>query len=192
MERRKSPRVKCRFPCEILGSRRSASGTVLDLSEGGLSVLAALEADQGTSLLIRFQAPGGEPIEVEALVWHSRRVRDRTTGKDTSVLGLMVSRASEGYSRLAAPARAGAPEPLSPSEGIESRELGEEELVGFRIRVKERSSPRTRILTLSAKSEEEARELAATHLEDGWELLEVVAAEPNGVPSRGPRKHRSG
>jgi hypothetical protein len=192
MERRKSPRVRCRFPCEILVSGRSASGTVLDLSEGGLSVLAALEADQGTSLLIRLQAPGGEPIEVEALVWHSRRVRDRTTGKDASVLGLMVSRAGQGYSRLAAPARAGAPEPVRPSHESEPRELGEEELVGFRIRVKERSSPRTRILTLSAKSDEEARELAATHLEDGWEVLEVVAAEPNGVPPRGPRKPRSG
>ena len=192
MERRKSPRVKCRFPCEILASRCQASGTVLDLSEGGLSVRATLEVEQGASLLIRFQAPGGEPIEVEALVWHSRRVRDRTTGEDACVLGLMVSRASEEYSRIASSSRARRPEPASPSDGADPGELVDGELIGFRIRAKERSSPRTRILTLSAKSEEEARALAASHLEDGWEVLEIAAAEPTRVPPRGSRKPRSG
>jgi hypothetical protein len=86
VERRKSSRIRCRFPCEILGPGNRASGTVLDLSEGGLSIRTALQVDQGESLLVRFQAPDGEAIEVEALLWHVRRVRDRKTGRLRGVL----------------------------------------------------------------------------------------------------------
>jgi hypothetical protein len=176
MERRKSARIRCRFPCEILGPQGRASGTVLDLSEGGLSVRAALEADQGESLLVRFQAPEGEAIEVEALLWHARRVRDRETGEDTRVLGLMVSNACEAYSRVVPRSQAPPPEPASPSVASEPNEVGDGELAGFRIRVRQCAGPRTRILPLSAQSEEEACALAATHLGDDWEVLEILAA----------------
>jgi hypothetical protein len=176
MERRKSPRVKCRYPCEVLGSRHRASGTVLDLSEGGLSVLVASEADQGENLRIRFQAPDGVPIEVEGLLWHSRRVRDRASGENAWVLGLMISHACDAYPRLVTPPRASAPEPTRPKIVADTGEIDEEELLGFRIRVRQRASSRTRLLTLSAQSDEEARALAETQLQDGWEVLEVLAA----------------
>jgi hypothetical protein len=175
VERRKNSRIRCRFPCEILGPRSRASGTVLDLSEGGLSVRAALEADQGESLRVRFQAPGGEAIEVETLLWHARRVRNRETGEDTRVLGLMVSNACEAYSRVVPRSQAPPPEPASPSVAGEPDEVGKDELAGFRIRVKQRAGPRTRILALSAQSDEEARALAATHLGDDWEVLEILS-----------------
>ena len=99
MERRKSARVCFRFPCEIFGPGSGASGTVLDLSEGGLSIRTAFEADQGESLTIRFQAPNGEAIEVDALLWHVRRLRDREGGEGIRVLGLMISSACEAYAR---------------------------------------------------------------------------------------------
>lgn len=176
MERRKSSRIRCRFPCEILGPGNRASGTVLDLSEGGLSIRTALQVDQGESLLVRFQAPDGEAIEVEALLWHVRRVRDRKTGESSWVLGLMVSDACEAYSRLVPPSQAPRPEPDSPSIASEPDEVGDGELDGFRIRVKQCAGPRTRILALSARSGEEARALAVTHLGDDWEVLEILAA----------------
>jgi hypothetical protein len=176
MERRKSSRIRCRFPCEILGPQRRASGTVLDLSEGGLSVCAALEADQGESLTVRFQAPDGEAIEVETLLWHARRVRDRETGEDSRVLGLMVSDTCEAYSRVVPRSQARPPEPASPSVASAPDEVENGELAGFRIRVKQCAGPRTRILTLSAQSDEEARALAATHLGDDWEVLEIFTA----------------
>lgn len=196
-ERRKSPRIKCRFPCEIQGSGNSAAGTVLDLSEGGLSVLTALRADQGESLSIRFEAPGGEAIEVEALLWHSRRVRDRATGKTIWALGLMISSACEAYFRLAPQTGAPRPEPVrSSGEGDagESDQSGEfdesseadqpsgEELAEFRIRVKQIGGPRTRILTLGARSDEEAGTLAATHLGDDWEVLEIASSASPDLP----------
>ncbi len=176
MERRKYSRIRCRFPCEIVGPAGRASGTVLDLSEGGLSVRAALKIDQGESLVVRFQAPGGEAIEVEALIWHARRVRDRATGEDSRVLGLMVSDACEAYSRLVPHTQAPSPEASMPSEESAPEAVGSGELVGFRIRVQQSAGPRTRILTLSAESGEEARALAATHLGDDWDVLEVLTA----------------
>ena len=198
-ERRKSPRIKCRFPCEIAGPEKSTSGTVLDLSEGGLSVLTALEVEQGESLLVRFKAPGGTPIEVEALLWHSRRVRDRASGKTTWALGLMISRACDAYFRLAPQTGAPRPEPASssaegdpgaPGESEESEESSGKELAEFRIRVKQIGGPRTRNLTLSAESREEARALAATHLGDDWEVLEILASEPADLPLPHTREAR--
>jgi len=198
-ERRKSPRIKCRFPCEILGSGNRTSGTILDLSEGGLSVLTALEAEQGESLTVCFKAPGGKPIEVEALLWHSRRVRDRATGKTTWALGLMISRACDAYLRLAPQTGAPRPEPVSssgegdpgdPGESDDPGESSAKELAEFRIRVKQIGGPRTRTLTLSAESREEVRALAATHLGDDWEVLEVVASESADLPLPHPRESR--
>lgn len=175
VERRKNPRTPCRIPCEILGPESRVSGTVLDLSEGGLSVCAALEADQGESLMVRFQGPGGEAIEVQTLLWHARRVRDWESGKDTRVMGLMVSAACEAYYRLVPHSQPPPPEPSRQSAPSALDEVGDDELVGFRIRVKQCSSPRTRILTLSAESDEEARALASTHLGNDWEVLEILA-----------------
>jgi len=148
---------------------------ILDLSEGGLSIRTEMEIDQGESLRVCFQTPDGEAIEVDSLLWHSRRVRSRESGEDAWVLGLMVSNACEAYSRLAPGAQAQRSEPPSPSVASEPDALEEDDLLGFRIRVKQCVGPRTRLLTLSATSDEEARALAVTHLGDDWEVLEILA-----------------
>ena len=44
------------------------------------------------------------------------------------------------------------------------------------VRVKARSGPRTRMLTLTAESEEEAGRLAARDLESAWTIMEVITA----------------
>ena len=176
MERRKNSRLRCRLPCEILGPGNRASGTILDLSEGGLSIHTELEIDQGENLSIRFQTPEGEAIQVEALLWHSRQVRNRESGESAWVLGLMVSKASAAYSRLARRAPAPRQEPPSPSPVRDPDAVEDDELVGFRIRVKQCVGPRTRLLSLSATSDEEARALAVTHLGDDWEVLEIFTA----------------
>jgi hypothetical protein len=46
-ERRANPRTQCRIPCEIESSSDRAGGTVLDVSEGGLSVQTTIEAELG-------------------------------------------------------------------------------------------------------------------------------------------------
>jgi hypothetical protein len=176
MERRKSARMSCRFPCEIFGTGSQDTGMVLDLSQGGLSIRTAFEAEQGESLTVRFKAPGGEAIEVDTLLWHVRRLRDNGGGKGIRVLGLMISSACEAYSRLLPEAQGAPCEPADRTEvgGPDADDDGE--LTHFRIRVKQCSGPRTRVLTLSAESQEEARTLAVTQLGSDWEVLELLPA----------------
>ncbi len=49
-KRRANPRTKCRIACEVQISSDRASGTVLDVSEGGLSVQTTIEAQEGRSV----------------------------------------------------------------------------------------------------------------------------------------------
>jgi hypothetical protein len=49
------------------------------------------------------------------------------------------------------------------------------ELAPFRIRLKHRASPRTRVLTVDASSRAEAREIAVSELGVEWEILETRA-----------------
>ena len=100
-ERRANPRTRCRIPCEIQSSSDRAGGTVLDVSEGGLSVQTTIGAEEGDVLLLHLSVPGeGECMELESFVWCTRSVRNRPTGERLSVLGLMLSKAPEAYFKL--------------------------------------------------------------------------------------------
>jgi hypothetical protein len=184
-ERRKSPRIRCRLPCDIErdGRHAAGTGTAVDLSEGGLCIHTDLEVEQGQSLRIALATPGERRLELAALAWHVRRVRNRS-GQTFRVVGAMISEAPEAYYALvprAAPRRArGSPspaEPRPPAGAAPVEAPGEAgELRTFRIRVKAVVGPRTRTLSLSATSEDEARALAVEDLRGEWEVLEVVAA----------------
>ncbi len=177
MEQRKSPRIPCRFPCEIVGAHARASGVVLDLSEGGLSVQTEFPFEPGDSLQLRLQPPERGEIGVEGLVWHARRVRQRRSGDVRSVLGLMLSEAPDEYGKLVSKAPPRGDRADSDSRAGARRRIHEPspELRAFHIRVKHRSGPRTRVLSLSAQSETEARTLALRALTDEWVLLEIRA-----------------
>ena len=181
LERRKSPRARCRFRCELTRLRKRAHGTVVDVSEGGLSVYSQPGFEQGDALLVRIEVPDGSNLEIETLVWHVRRARRRDTGEACQILGLMLSKAPDDYLQLVPrstpderPGPDTTPEvgsdPL-PDPGIEIANLHP-----FHIRVKARAGPRTRVLSLSAESEHEARILAVAELENEWDVLEVQPA----------------
>ena len=175
MEQRKSPRIPCQFPCEIVGAHAKASGVVIDLSEGGLSVQTEVAFETGDSLQLRLQPPKRGEIGVEGVVWHARRIRQRRSGDVRSVLGLMLSDAPDEYSKLVSKAAPREDRADSDSRAGAPRRTHEPppELRAFHIRVKHRSGPRTRVLSLSAQSETEARTLALRDLTDEWELLEI-------------------
>ncbi len=100
-ERRANPRTKCRIPCEVQSSSDRADGTVLDVSEGGLSVQTTIEAEEGDVLLVQLLVPGErECLELESIVWRTQSVRDRRTDECFSVLGLMLLKVPEVYFKL--------------------------------------------------------------------------------------------
>ena len=174
MERRKTPRFLCRYPCEISSSQGSSDGVVLDVSEAGLSIQTQCKVYPEGSLCIRIKLPGNTVMEVEARVWHSRRARKRGTDETYWMLGLILLKTPDAYIDLL-PIEDAKDEDEAKEEESDAADQEPAQLRPYRIRVKHRSGPRTRVLSLSAKSEDEARSLATADLMDDWELLEVFA-----------------
>ncbi len=197
IERRKSARIRTSSPCRIVASRGTSDGVVLDMSEGGLSVRTSLKVDQGEPIQVHISKSRGE-LTVDALVWHLRRRKVKSTGKPCFLLGLMLTAAPSEYLELLPKSRdevagrarsasranaVSAPEPEvadGDDEGEQARDRDEPDveapgLQAFRIQIKHRSGPRTRVLSLSAESEAEAREMAASKMLDDWELIGISA-----------------
>lgn len=158
----------------------------MDVSEGGLCLLSQVWLEPGRIVEILTDVPGAGESRIRARVWHVRRQRLAESNRRVWTIGLMLKAPDEAYGRLLC--AAGAAERAEPSAGTASAELdsplaftprgavGAEAAGIFRIRVKATSGPRTRILTLMASSEEEARTLAAQDLGGRWSVLEVMAS----------------
>ena len=215
LERRR--RIRCRLRCEIVEPRRHrAEAAVLSLSEGGLSVEAALRVEQGDPIRLRIRPhPGAPAVTVEGIVWTDHPSRRAFAGAGLRVLGCLVSDPSPAFLELLArvAARDPAPEVRLPAararvaDALPAEEADlprsrdplpppkpdpEESLPGFRVRLKQVGGPRTRIVTVRARSLAEAkerarRELAASPDPGGgaWEVLEAVrvggASNGNGA-----------
>jgi hypothetical protein len=186
MERRTSPRVSSQFPCAFIAAKKEREGVVIDLSEGGLCLRTQVGLSTGDQLDLRIQARG-KTLEVKALVWHSRQVRQRSTNAVFYVVGLMLIDAPEAYfeflpdtqSKTNSPPDKQEPstertETSAPAQAPAQKESSE--LNSYRIRVKQLGAPRTRVLSLNAESLDEARSLAMAELGNEWEVLGIEAA----------------
>ena len=207
-ERRRSPRIPQRVPCEIRLGRERFSAYLLDLSEGGLGAVGTEELPLGSSAEVSFRALG-QSLDVTAMIWHSRQVRFQ--GKRAWAYGLMIESPSPQYvgmlprraKRKNAPATGPAPKPDVPPQRVapadpgpapepapasaedDARDALEESLrhsreetqpTSYRVRAKKRDQPRTKTLTLSVASADEARAAVEDRLGDEWEILDVEAA----------------
>jgi len=198
-------RVRCKLSCEIAQSnRRRIKARVVTLSEGGLAVVTDLDFDHGESLQLRIQpALGGKSICVSAIIWNDRSPSKSGTSSRLRRYGCVVSQPTQSYLALLDQL---APKPTSlalvpvavprprdlESESVEpnlprSREIQpppktdpEECLPYFRIRMKQIGGPRTRILTIRARSATQAETLAHDELEalcsdsEGWSILHIA------------------
>ena len=196
-ERRKEERIKVRFPCDLAFGRRRASGMVMDLSAGGLSVAADKMLDQGENVFVRLHPKGRPSIDVEALVWNVRAVKSGGKGKAVARLGLVLSEAPDEFLELLkskTPARVAKPRPPARSaksakpakrrsrEPDVAMEVEPEAVLvtppppaerRFRARVKQSGGNRTRTILVFATSAEDAAEKALAEVEPGWILLEI-------------------
>jgi hypothetical protein len=77
---------------------KPVEGLVRDVSAGGLSLQAPIEAEQGDSLRVLIPREGTRPaVQLQAIVWHVRTVRSRGSGKTARVLGLVLSDAPDAF-----------------------------------------------------------------------------------------------
>ncbi len=172
----------------------------MTLSEGGLSIEAPLQVEQGDSLRICILPHRkSRSVKVEGIAWHDRPSRSRA-GR-LRLIGVVVSDPPEEFLALLAevekqqaparpslrPPRRPAPPP-KPCEDLPRSRAPmpppkpepEENLPNFRVRLKLVGGPRTRVFSVRATSiadaEERARaELAASAKPDEvWELLGVT------------------
>ncbi len=181
-ERRKDARIKVRFPCELAFGDERASGMVLDLSAGGLSVASDTNADQGDSVFVRLHPKGRSSIDIEALVWNVRTVKRRGKGKTSTRLGLVLSEAPDEFLDLLkakAPAPVAQPAEFAQPRSPEPEAAKEAEPPAaqrrFRARVKQSATTRTRAILVFAASAEDAAEKALAEAGAGWSLLEVAS-----------------
>jgi hypothetical protein len=196
VEQRKEKRKKRRLPCDLQIRGKWHEAAVVDVSERGLSVLTAESADQGTEIRVTIKAPGGPPIDVVAVAWDERRVSARNGGEPRFRLGLIIVQASADYLRLleepvatgrrskpdrprrdASPPTREAPPSTSPRAAAQpptaSAPPVDEAETSYRVRLAHKGGPRSRVVVLSASSEEDAESRALADLSAGWWVREV-------------------
>lgn len=183
-ERRRSPRIKCRLQCTIRRGRERIRARVLDVSEGGLCLLAPAAFDREETLVVDIDVPRKGPVEVEAKAWHVRSAKKgSTTRRNAWIVGAMLVKAGDGYQALL-PDSCGSADPGDQVDPIDhavddavddpvADDDATIELRVFRVRIKANDSPRTRTLSLAAATGDEARSLAAADLGDSWAILDV-------------------
>ncbi len=198
-------RVRCKLACVIVeSSRRRIPGRVVALSEGGLAVVTGLHFEQGDPIRMLISSDlGARSVRASGIIWNDQSPESSGSGSRLQRFGCLVSQPSDDYlamlDRLAEqssdpePIPIAVPRPREPeSEGAEadlprSREIQpppkpepEETLPYFRVRMKQIGGPRTRILTLQARSATQAEmlaheELALVRKESGlWSVLHIT------------------
>ena len=205
-------RVRCKLQCEIVQpNQRPVPARLVTLSEGGFAIITTLGLGQGESIRVLIKPDhGGAPIKVSGIVWNEAETAPVASSSRLHRLGCVVSDPPPAYlailERLDPPSSRPVPTPIAlPSRPVaeadptaevdlpRSRELQpppkrepEETLPYFRIRMKQIGGPRTRILTLRARSASHAEQLALDELARicsdaaGWGVLHVSRISGGG------------
>ena len=171
-ERRRSPRTQCRLHCRIRRGRDRIRARVLDVSQDGLCVLSPVQLRKGQSLEVEIDLPGHGSVNIHADVWHVRRTKSKATLRTSWSAGLIITKSDDTDSGLFTSSAEKNPSKPTGNDGPTETEDG---LDIFRVRVQIEGTPRTRILTFSAATEDEARNMATKDLDDSWSIVEVMS-----------------
>jgi hypothetical protein len=179
VERRNHHRIQCRLACAVKLGRTRLRGRVLDISEGGLCILLPERLAREAKVRVTIEIVG--PIDLEATVWHQRRVKQKFSGGRGWATGLILDKSDPAYEALVDPT-AVQPESIpgvaEVEADLEAEPAGELELdeapAIYRLHVKAVGSNRTRMLTISAASAEAARDSVLAELPGEWTVLDVA------------------
>jgi len=101
VEKRQHPRITCRIDCKLRIAQQEVAAVVRNISEGGLSVYADVPPpEQGEAAYLTLQPGRGAEIDLETLVWHSKRLRKVSTGESMTQFGLVLASGSEPFFEL--------------------------------------------------------------------------------------------
>jgi hypothetical protein len=176
-ERRKTARASCRLPCRVIHSRGTARSRIVDVSEGGLCLLSPSWLKPKEEVDIAIDVPGTGVSSVRVEIWHVRREQSGSSGNRVWVIGASLLDADAAYAKLLrATGAVAAAESAAPSAESTPSAIDSVEPRAFRIRCKANGGPRSRVLTLAAESEDEARSIAVRDLGSAWTVLEIREA----------------
>lgn len=202
MKTQQEPRVPKRLPCDVTIEGRRHSGLVLNVSPRGLFVQTSAEARPGSEISIDLTPPNQrEPVEVRATVVWKRTVPRQMLASARGGMGLRIQDAPEGYYAylrgvirgLGTPPPARSAARAGPSESVPGPESGAaspndlpiprapmaapvSKELSFRVRVSQVVGPRSRFVSVTARSPKQAGELALEEIGEGWQVLEVKLA----------------
>ncbi len=70
------------------------------MSEGGLCVLTPVKLTRKQPVHLEIEVPMQGPVAVEAVAWHTRKVKSAHSGGQGWAVGMMLTKAGEGFETL--------------------------------------------------------------------------------------------
>lgn len=162
------PRFKKRVPCRLKVTDSAQSGMVLNVSRGGLFVQSGIGVSPGDAVHLDLKV-GALALPVDARVVWRRVVAPHLRSLSAGGIGLHIQYADDAYFGFVAGLAVG-----TPAEADERAPQGA--LPSFRVRLRLRGSPRTRVLMVTAADEAEAHQRALDLAGCDWLVL-VLAPE---------------
>lgn len=186
-ERRQTQRAPCRLRCRIAKDREQLPARIVDVSEGGLCLISPVWLKPNEKYQIAIDVPGTGLAQVRVELWHIRRETSKRANSRVWIAGAMLVDADKAYAKLLKAAGVANPEADRPVETAQNGTKGKSGTKGkgpidaidgieprvYRIRCKAIGGPRSRILSLAADTEAQARSLAIRDLGEAWTVLEV-------------------
>ncbi len=176
MQTSSEPRFKRRVPCRLTMDGSTYGGMVLNVSRGGLFVQTTVAARAGENVQVDIKLGADpRPIPIGAQVVWKRVVAPHLRSVSQGGMGLRIRSAPESYySFLLGLIGEGTPiprEPLAPPPEV--AEASNVPVVTYRVHLKHEGGPRSRTITLSCASPDEARREALEKVGSGWIVLSV-------------------
>ena len=161
------PRFRKRVPCRLQVTGSAHSGMVLNVSRGGLFVQTTAGASPGDSVHLDLAVGDAEPLPVDARVVWRRVVAPHLRTVSTGGMGLHIQYANDAWFGFVGG--------LASSGFVEEGEAAPRAAgPSFRLRLRLAGSPRTRLLTVAAADEREARERVRSLTDAQWAVLDLV------------------
>ena len=176
-------RKKRRMPCDLIHAGKQHSGLVLDVSPGGLFIQTTASVNLGDRIDVRLSIPGeAQKALLQVEVMRRVAVPARLVSVAHGGIGVRILNAPEAYYRFMGSlgirtdpgdfkGRSG--QAAKSRTALDTAPVPKQPEFCFRVRVKQKDGPRSRVIEIQAESEEEAQSEALVDLGDAWQVLAV-------------------
>ena len=164
------PRFRKRVPCRLRAPGGAYSGTVLNVSRGGLFVQTGAAASPGEALRIDLGVDDAAPLAVDACVVWRRVVGAHLRSVTTGGFGARIQHAPDAwFGFLAGLAGRDVPRP------VPERPSGASV---YCVRLRLAGTPRTRVVVVEGADERAVRERARELVGAQWVVIDVESVSP--------------